>query len=867
MSLSVGQRLGPYEILAPIGEGGMGEVWKARDTRLDRIVAVKVSQDNFSERFEREARAIAALNHPHICTLHDVGPNYLVMELVEGDNLKGPLPIEKAIEYAGQILEALDHAHRKGITHRDLKPANILVTKQGIKLLDFGLAKLKPAPLKETDATLTQALSKPLTRDGQILGTLQYMSPEQLHGKDADARSDLFSFGCVLYEMVTGKRAFDGQSAASVIAAILERPAPSVADVAPQALDRVLKRCLEKDPDKRFQNALDLKSALQSAMLAAGETTSSTAIPARSHSRLGYAGWIAAALLAVAAGTLLWMRYAGPKPVAEQVQFQIPAPENSTIDSFALSPDGRILAFVAGDRLWIRPLDSIEAHPLPGTEGAERPFWSPDSQFVAFDAQSKLKKIAASGGPAQILCDVKAAYGGTWNRDGVIVLPLSFNSGLFRVPASGGTPMPLALDSFGRTTSQIVPEFLPDGRHVLYWTGSGTPALYVGSLDGAPGKRLILDPGKANYVPAADAGGPDGYLVFRRGDTLMAQGFDPNRLNLVGAASPIAEKIAGTSIWPAFHASANGTLVYSQSSGSGAVQLVWRDRAGKQLGLFGPPGTYETFRLSPDEKRVVFANGKSTPDVWVLDSVRGVITRLTFDPAIDDPAMWSPDGLRIVWASNRSGAFDLYIKPANGAGADRLLTKMGTSNGWPEDWSQDGRFLINQLPGAKTGQDLWIAPQSSNNETAAEKPFPYLQSEFDEQHGRFSPDGHWVVYVSNESGRDEIYVQSFPVSGAKFQISAGGGREPQWPKDGKEIFYIAEDRTLMAVPVKLGGPDSFQVGQAKPLFRLSMVSNFIVPRSYAVSNDGQRFLTPEIPGGASAPPLTVVLNWQAGLKK
>jgi serine/threonine protein kinase len=866
MLLSVGTKHGPYEILAPIGAGGMGEVYKARDTRLDRIVALKVSKTEFTERFEREAHAIASLNHPNICTLHDVGPNYLVMEYIEGTPLKGPLPVSQALKYAAQICDALDAAHKKGLTHRDLKPANILVTKTGVKLLDFGLAKLSSTE-RSADARDADTLTMALTSKNEIVGTMYYMSPEQLQsqatGLQIDGRSDIFSFGLVLYEMLTGKRAFEGSSPASVIAAIMERPAPSVAEVAPLALDRVLKTCLAKDPEERWQTVRDLKREM--------EWIASAAEPTTTAPRKAQADWLpwgvaAAMALCAAALALLHFRETPPAEPASII-FSIPPPEKSSIDYFSLSPDGRLLAFVADGRLWIRPLDSLQAHALPETEGTEEMFWSPDSHFLAFVAQGKLRKIAASGGPAQVLCEVKEAFGGTWNRDGVIVLPLSLSSGFFHVSASGGTPVALSNPNpSGRTSPRGFPEFLPDGRHFLYWGGNGEErGLNIGSLDGAYVKRLLPDVSRANYVLASGTLTSSGYLLFRRGDALMAQGFDSTRLSLSGDASPIAEKIGGDPIRPSFSASENGTLVYAPPAGSGCVQLVWRDRTGKQAGLFGPPGTYGDFRLAPDEKRVVFTTGR---DIWVLDSVRGVNTRLTFDPGIDDPAIWSPDGRSIAWASNRSGAFDLYIKSASGVGADRLLTRMGTATGWPEDWSLDGRFLLYQIPGLKTGQDLWIAPQPAGAATD-QTPFPYLQSEFDEQHGRFSPDGHWVAYMSNESGINEIYVQSFPASGTKFQISTGGGREPQWRKDGSEIFYIAADRMLMAVPVKLGRPvsESLQVGQAKPLFPLSIVSSFIVSRSYAPSNDGQRFLTPALPGGASAPPLTVILNWQAGLKK
>lgn len=869
MPLSGGDKLGSYEILAPLGAGGMGEVYKARDTRLDRIVAVKVSKQEFTERFEREARAVAALNHPHVCQLYDVGANYLVMEYIDGSPLKGPLPLDKALEYARQIASALDAAHTNRVTHRDLKPSNILVTKStGVKLLDFGLAKIEE-PVTADDATL--AIS--LTAKGTILGTLLYMSPEQVNGNEAGPRSDIFSFGLVLYEMITGKPAFEGATPASIIGGILERPAPSVADVAPPALDRVLKRCLEKDPENRWQTARDLRAAL--------ELVAEPSIPAGAFLEPRRRRWLwptlaIAATLGALTLAVLHLREAGPG-AARTVRFEIPPPEKSSIDFFKLSPDGHVLAFITERRLWIRSLDSLQALPVAGTEAAEQMFWSPDSRFIAFFAQGKLKKIAASGGPVQILCSVSQAYGGTWNRDDIIVLPLSLTSGLFRVSAAGGdTPAPLTkfeLSSHG-FSQQHYPEFLPDGRHFLYWALSNPESgVHVRSIDGSSGIRLLPDHSNASYVPAARASEQDGYLIFRRGQALMAQRFNTTRLSLMGIASPVVEEVGDVALWAAFSVSENGTLVYmkpDRGKGRGAsAQLAWWDRAGKQIGLFGPPGTYDDFRLAPDEKRIAFSTTRTdNTDVWVMDALRGVSSRLTSDPAIDDPPMWSPDGLRVVWASNRSGPFDLYGKSASGTGPEQLLIKMGTPAGWPEDWSRDGRFVLYEIPGAKTGEDLWIAPQPSQSEGGDRKPAPYLQTEFDEKHGRFSPDGHWVAYTSNESGVDEVYVQSFPLSGAKFQISAGGGREPEWRKNGTELFYIAGDQTLMAVPINLASLTSepFQIGQPKHLFRIPVLDTF-VGRSYQVSNDGQRFLIRTLTSSAAGTPLTVVLNWQTELKK
>jgi eukaryotic-like serine/threonine-protein kinase len=862
MPLSAGDRLGPYEILAPIGAGGMGEVYKARDTRLDRTVAIKVAKEQFSQRFEQEARAIATLNHPHICTLYDVGPNYLVMEYIDGQPLKGPLPLDEALRLATQIADALDAAHRKGITHRDLKPGNILVTKAGVKLLDFGLARLAHKTATDGD-TVTMAMTNP----GTILGTFQYMAPEQLEAKEADARTDLFAFGAVLYEMVTGRKAFEGNSQASLITAIMSSQPPAMAELQPMtppALESVVKTCLAKDREERWQSARDLKRALE---WVANGTEPRLFAPSRSRSR-GVVAWAVAAVATLALSTLAFVQFREAPPEQRSVRFQIPPPEKSSIQFFRLSPDGRALAFIAGDgRLWIRPLDSLQAQAIPGTEGATFPFWSPDSAFVGFFAQRKLKKINASGGPPQILCDASNFPGGAWSRDGVILFARTTTSELFRVPAAGGVPVQVTTKSTSAVSHRF-PEFLPDGRHFVYtvvFGGTEESGIYAGSLDGKPPVRLLPDVSNAIYTPPGTAG-RSGHLLFRRGDALMAQPFDPARLRMSGDVFPVAEQVAvgvsASTALGAFSLSENGTLAYGVSVAT-AIQLAWTDRTGKPMGSFGPPGSYNRFRLAPDEKRMVFNDANL--DIGVLDSVRGVTSRLTFDPAVDVTPMWSPDGLRVLWSSNRNGGFDLYIKSANGTGPEELLVKMGTGNGWGSDWSKDGRFIFYQMPGAKTGQDLWIAPQFGDR-----KPVPYLQTQFDEQEGRFSPDGNWVAYVSNESGRDEIYVQAFPPSGAKFQISTGGGSEPQWRIDGTELFYLGADQMLMAVPVKLGrsGSESLHVGVPKPLMAVPPAGNAGTPtRSYAVSNDGQRFLIPNLAGGGTGPPLTVVLNWQAGIKR
>jgi eukaryotic-like serine/threonine-protein kinase len=661
MPLSNGTQLGPYEILAPIGAGGMGDVYKARDTRLDRTVAIKVSKEQFSERFEREARAVAALNHPNICTLYDVGPSYLVMEFVEGAQLKGPLPLEKTVEYAGQILDALDAAHRKGITHRDLKPANILVTKQGIKLLDFGLAK-QAGPLNESDATLTEAL----TGQGQIVGTLQYMAPEQLQGKAADARSDLFGFGCVLYEMLTGKCAFAGESAASVIAAILERePAPLTVAL---PLERIVRRSLAKDPDQRFQTARDLKAALTWAL---------DQPPASASAKPGRRWWIAAATLVT--GVLLgWgvSRFRQPPAEARPYRLQIEPPEGgrflfgNSVGGLSLSPDGRTAAFVAwgGGKsgLWVRRLDGTAARLIAGTEGAAYPFWSPDSKSVAFFAGSRLLRVDLAGGAPLAICDVAAARGGAWSSDGRILYGM-LADGLYQVPASGETPTPLTkLDASRGEVFHRWPQALP-GDRFLYWVQSGKPentGIYAASF-AKPGERmrLLTTDTNALYAPGGDG---RSYLLWLRGGTLVAQQLDTGTLKLEGEPHAVADPVASIGILGAMNAavSAGGLLLYSASNT--LSQFTWLDRTGKPLGVVGEPGQYTTFRMSPDGRRVAASLDRpGSTDIWLLEVERGVAGRLTPNRGLSTYPIWSPDGRTILYTTGTPR--NLFRKDSSGS--------------------------------------------------------------------------------------------------------------------------------------------------------------------------------------------------------
>jgi len=869
--MSGGSRLGPYEILALIGAGGMGEVYKARDTRLDRIVALKVAHEQFSERFEREARAVAALNHPNICTLYDVGPNYLVMEYIDGQTLAGPLPLEQALKYAGQICDALDAAHRKGVIHRDLKPANILVAKSGIKLLDFGLAKLSRAAAMG-GATETIAL----TKENTVLGTLQYMAPEQLQGQEADARSDIFSFGLVLFEMLTGKRPFEGSSPASIIAAILEHKTPSVAHVAPAALDRVLDRCLAKHPDDRWQTARDLKAAL--AWAAEDGTRTAPAAP-RSSAWRAWIGWIAAAALLAA---LLLLAPWRARPQGELVRFAVYPPAGNVfagsnhatvpVPQFALSPDGRTLVFAATaasakPMLWLRSIEEVAARPLPGTEDGVGPFWSPDSQWIGFFAEGKIKKIRASGGAVQLIAEAVAdSLGATWGPDGTILFG-SGSTGIHRVHSTGGPIAPVTqLDLVRREGSHRFPHFLPDGRHFLFTVRSGLAeqrGTYAGSLDGKTKKLLVHIDSGAVYASA-------GYLLWVDGDTLLGQDFDAGRLELAGQPFTVAERAGrSTAGESAVSASPTGILAYDTAS-LRFGRLTWFDRLGNALNSPAPDGDYTDFRLSPEEKSLAatLVNMKTgSTDIWLTDLVRGSASRLSAGPALNAAPVWSPDGAQIVYRTNRGGPIELYQKSALGGGNEEptLTAETIRTAGIhalqviPSDWSPDGQYIVNTVPVSGSGFELWLLPLTSNA-----KPVKFRSSPGNEMHANFSPDGRLIAYGSNESGKYEVYVQTFPKSDQEWTVSTNGGYEPRWRGDQREIYYLSEDRKLMAVPV--GPGPSF--GVPKPLFQTRVPAGVDAYRThYVPARDGQRFLVNTEIGEPAPNPITVVVNWTAGLKR
>jgi eukaryotic-like serine/threonine-protein kinase len=883
MALALGTKLGPYEILAPLGAGGMGEVYRARDTRLDRTVAIKILQTHRSgdltlrQRFEREAKIISSLNHPHICVLHDVGRqdgvDFIVMECLEGEALaarleKGPLPLAQVLQYGTEIADALDKAHRSGVMHRDLKPGNIMLTASGAKLLDFGLAKLNPevAPAADTLTEMT-AGDRKLTEKGTVLGTFQYMAPEQLEGKEADARTDIFAFGVVLYEMATGKPAFSGRSKASLIAAILERDPPPISSLqsrAPPALDHLVKRCVAKDPEDRWQTARDLLLELKwiaGGGAQAGLRTESTD-RIQSYSRVG---WILVGVLSLAVLALSTVFRQRFSPSSAPVRFLVLPPENSYINAAAraaVSPDGRQLAFVASDStgkdvLWVRSLDSLTARSLAGTDGAGFPFWSPDSRWIGFFVdRGTLKKIDITGGPPISVATVLPGSGGTWNRYGVIVFGSGANLLLYRVPAAGGGVVPLIKQEEAAIGGRQGAYFLPDGHHYLYsapQAGTGRSA-YVASLDSNTTKLLV----QAATSPAYQ----QGYLLYLRGTTLIAQPFDEKRLEIIGSASTLAEQVQSFSV-----SQTGGVMAYSTSAGTNnAPQMVWFDRKGNRIGSLGEPNYQQNIRISPDGTKV--ADEISDPqvndfnsDVWLYDVARGVKARLTTGPGPARMPCWSPDGKQIAFCSNRKGHFDLYEKAIDGSGNEELLFESETAK-YCDSWSPDGKLILYRtLPTDVNGRrELWTLPLFGDR-----KPVPYLQTQFDVYGGQFSPDGKWIAYVSNESGKNEVYVRAFPASGGKLMVSTSGGEQPIWRRDGKEIFYLDANGELMVAKVKQIG-STLAIDVASPLFQARTRTRTFL-RTYDATADGQRFLIATREPQRLSSPITVVVNWDAALKK
>ena len=858
----IGQRISHYEVVSLLGAGGMGEVYRAKDSRLNREVAIKFADGSFSDRFDREARAIAAINHPNICTLHDVGPNYLVMELVEGETLaerlkRGALPQEEALRIAKQIADALEAAHERGIVHRDLKPANIKIKPDGtVKVLDFGLAK--------SDQQIASGDNPRTTRPGLILGTAAYMSPEQARGQAVDKRTDAWSFGVVLYEMLTGRRAFPGETTTDVLAAVVSQE-PDL-DRVPAEARRLLRRCLEKDPKLRLRDIGDALPLLEDG-------------PRIGDSRHQSNPWVVATACFALIAMLLAFAYFRRAGEAQRVLrlsallpergFQLIAP--------TVSPDGRQVVFGAKaggkDLLWVRDLDSLDAHPLPGTDGANDPFWSPDSRFLGFFAGGKLKKINMAGGPALSLGDVHNARGGSWSKNDVIVFAPTNGSGLMRVAAAGGDATPVtALDLALSENSHRYPCFLPDGRHFIYTARSADmekTAIYLGDLDSRIDSKtrrpILYAPSNAVYVSP-------GYLLFLRERTLMAQKFNAGKAQAVGFPVPVAEQVDynNPNLWGLFSASHNGVLVYSSGGTGGSVQLTWFDRSGNVVGTVSTPGDLNWAAISPDGSRVAFDRRDLQTglyDIWLHDLVRGTDSRFTFSQNNLIP-VWSPDGRYIVFYSLRDGVFSLYQKDTNGTANDEALHRLPpTKQRWigpmpVMDWSHDGRYIVEEIGGdLRTGYAIWVSPLFGDR-----KPFPYLRTSFNEMSAKLSPDGQWLAYVSDETRREEVYVQAFPTPGAKLRISANGGTLPLWSRDGKELFFVDLDRKLMAVEMKrvaLSGGARLEASVPRPLFETRIRSGY---SWFDVNKDG-RFLMPIQTEPSRSAAITVVVNWTEGLKK
>jgi serine/threonine protein kinase len=884
VSLKPGQTLQSYRIIDQIGAGGMGEVWRAADDRLDREVAIKVLPANIADnsdlraRFEREAKTISSLNHPNICTLFDIGHedeiHYLVMELIDGESLgdrirQGALPIEKVLEIGTQIASALEAAHAQGIVHRDLKPDNVMLTKSGAKLLDFGLAKTTSGLESSLDSvTSLPTENRPLTEEGSILGTLHYMAPEQLDGTEADARTDVFALGTIIYEMATGQRAFQASGRASLIAAIVERepePISSAQPLVPPALERIVSVCLRKDPADRWQTAHDVRLGLEWAAQAGSAAGIPAPVTVKRKNRERFA-WAAAAILLVTSLATAWIAVTRGRALGNRrmIMASITAPEGSRFETFGgnigsltLSPDGQWVTFAASTperstMLYIRPLDSDGSQPIDGTEGASFPFWAPDSRQIGFFAAGKLKKIDRTGGAAISVCDAPNGRGGTWNSDGVILFAPETQTPIHRVSAGGGGSTPITeLDPSRNETTHRYPVFLPNGREYLYLRASHGlagrdegNAIWIGSLDSNETTRLMQSGSDVLFT--------QGHILFVRDGFLMAQPFDDTALELSGDPFAIDENVGFLANYfkGAITASQNGILAYQQGFGAES-QLIRLGHDGKELGEIGEVDRYQQIRLSPDAKKIavtLFDLGSGTADLWLYDIARQAKSRLTFDDANDVSAVWSPDGKRIAFQSGRTGAGDIYIRQASGGTAAELLYGSDRID-TPEDWSADGAYIaFNKATGAS---DLWILPTDGDGEA-----FPLIQSEYDVGYSRFSPDGRWIGYVSNESGRYELYATRFPSGEGKWQLSIEGADWlVGWRSDGTELYYLDLEGDMYAVEVTLG--DDLVAGIPRELFATR------ADRSWDVSADGREFFIGKPVNNTSDLATTLIVNWLA----
>jgi len=878
VSLTPGSRIGPYEIGAQIGVGGMGEVYRATDTNLSRHVAIKVLPASMATdadrlaRFDREAKTLAALSHPNIAAIYGLerfdGQTALVMELVPGPTLaeriaEGPIPVDEALAIAKQVAEALEAAHEQGIIHRDLKPANVKLRSDGrVKVLDFGLAKvLEPSRASSPGASMSPTITTPaMTEAGMILGTAAYMSPEQARGKVVDARADVWAFGCVLYEMLTGQRAFVGEDVNDMLAAVL-RSEPDwelLPTSVPLRIKDLLRCCLEKDVKNRRRDVRDLRIEIEQVLKGTQERPP---VPAHQPLRIGRLAWIVLAVaLAAAAGTLALAWAFRPTSEAPEMRVQINTPGTALPMHFALSPNGRYLVFVAGEdrpeRLWLRPLDVVEAQPMPQTEGAQFPFWSADSRSIGFFASGKLYRIDIKGGPPQALADAPNPRGGTWNADGVIVFAPLPGGPLMRTAASGADPEAVTMLVPGQVGHRF-PQFLPDGRRFLFNAlgDAEREGIYLGALDGGDPKRLTTSDTVGRYLEPSR-------MAYERAGTLVARRLDLDREELTGDPETLATPIGvDPSSTPGFSVSSQGHVAY-RASAADRRQLAWYDRSGKVLAMISEPDANDLRdpELAPEGRRVaVDRTVQGNRDIWLMDVERSGLMRFTFDGAVDAGPVWSPDGTKIAFLSARKGKSDLYVRPSNGATTEELLLETPNDK-WTQDWSRDGRYLLYREQDPETGFDLKALTMTGGERTS----IAVANTRFEERYGQFSPDGRWVAYATDESGRFEIVVQPFPEATGKWQVSTGGGSQPRWRADGKELYFIASDGTLMATSIIASG-SRLEVGAPAVLFQARFQGGSTAnpaKHQYAVSRDG-RFLINRPTEDATLSPITLILNWRA----
>jgi Tol biopolymer transport system component len=892
MALEAGNKLGPYEILGGVGAGGMGEVYRAKDTRLDRIVAIKVlpgdrsADEGARARFDREARSLSGLTHPNICALYDVGHeggvDYLVMEYLEGETLQdrvlreGALPTAQLVGIGSQIADALAVAHRQGFVHRDLKPANVMLTRTGAKLLDFGLAKSLETQDPSAGLTASPTATSPLTAAGQIVGTFQYMAPEQLEGKEADARSDIFALGAVLYEMATGARAFEGDNQASLIASIMKedpRLVSALAPTSPPALDLLVQRCLAKNPDDRWQSASDLAHGLRALQAESVTAASAVAVAPTLAARPSKLPWTLAGLFCVVAIALAVMLLRGPEETAAPpVRFRMPPPDDAIFRTtgdeaapVAVSPDGGMLVFgtfesSGANRLWVRALDDLEARPLPGTEGGIRPFWSPDGRFIGFFTEGKLKKIEIAGGPALPLTDVTEPRGGTWNRDGIIVYAPGAAGGLLRISADGGTAEPLT-ELTEEEGSHRYPHFLPDGRHIVYLaltakgaSGTGLESnnkVYAVSLDGDAPRMLLQGAANAEFA--------GGRLVFYRGGQLVTRPLDPGTLAVADDLETLANDVQyDASYERGLFSVSNRVLAYHAGDFRGKSILQWYERDGTPGEVVGEEMIVRDVRISPDGRYLAYcALEGAESDMWVEDIQRRQRTRITFEDEENAAPAWSPDGRFLLYSRTEGADWVLYRKPVSGSGdAERLLGMEGSDIS-PMHWSPDGRYLVVTVTG--NSDDLWAVRVDEQGNLEGD-PFALKNSPTHaELWPRISPDGRWLAYSSNESGRWEVYVTSFPAGQGKWQVSQSGGMEAIWRDDGRALFFRSTANTMMVAQVT-ARDDRFEIGTVESLFHVYSLSD-MDGFNYDVTPGGERFLVNTIAEEQARAPLTVVLDW------